>query len=99
MRYAVEILELINKYFNEIPFCFYVYSNSVLEIIVGHLPAQKSYIALFLQCNFDGVLVTRTAASLYCTPVAQIHSIADLVLPSTGLMRKPMRIWGRYMQC
>ena len=50
----------------------------------------KSYMALFLQHNFEEVLVARMAANLSYNPVERFHSIANLGLQSTGLMRRPM---------
>lgn len=60
----------------KIPPCLFVYSDSGLEIKVSNLSVQKSYIALFLQCNFDEVLITRTVFHLsYRNPVARIHAL------------------------
>ena len=67
----------------------YVRSDSGPEI--DNLSVQKLYIGLFLQHNFEEVLIARTAANLSChNPVERVHSIANLGLQSTGLMRKWM---------
>ena len=69
----------------------YVYSEGGPERKTYNLSVQKSYITLFLQHNFEGILIARTAANLsYRNPVEIVHSIANLGLQSIGLMRKPM---------
>lgn len=67
----------------------YVYSDGGPEIKEDNFFEQKFYLVLFLQYNFNEVLIARTIANLfYCNFIERVHSIANLGLQSLGLMRK-----------
>ena len=52
---------------------------------------QKSYKALFLQYNFDEMLIARTTSNTpYRNSVERFYLITNFRLQSIGLMRKPM---------
>ena len=91
MQRAAEIADIMMEHFNKTPLCLFVHSNGDPVRKADNLYVQKAYIALFLQHNFEEILITRTAANLsYRNPVERVHSIANLGLQSTGLTRKPM---------
>ena len=67
----------------------FVYSGGGPERKVDNLSVQKFYIALFLEYNFDEVLIARAATNLsYPNLVERVHSVADLGLQSIGLIGK-----------
>ena len=91
MRYAAEIADVMTEHFEKIPSCLYVYSDSGPEKKTDTLSVQKSYIALFLQNNFEEVLTVRTAANLYYrNAMERVHSIRNLGLQPIGFIRKLM---------
>lgn len=67
----------------------YVHSDGGPEIKEDNFFVQKFYLVLFLQYNFNEVLIARTIANLfYYNFIERVHSIANLGLQSLGLMRK-----------
>ena len=89
MRCDVEIPDVMTEHFHKTRPCLYVYSDGGPE--TDNLSVQKSYIALFLQHNFQEVLIARATANLSDRhPMERVHSIANLGWQSTGLMRKLM---------
>ena len=54
-----------------------------------NLSVQISFIGLFLHHDMDEVLVCRSTAGLSCcNPVERVHTIANLMLQSVGIMRR-----------
>ena len=91
MQCAAEIVDVMTEHFDKTPPCLYVYSDSGPERKTDNLSVQKLYAALFLQHNFEEVLIAQTAANLsYRNPMERLHSITNLGLQAIGLMRKPM---------
>ena len=81
MRCAAEIADVMTEHFDKIPPCLCVYSDGGPETKNDNLPVQKSYIALFLQHNFEEVLVALLAANLsYRNPVERVTSVPNLGL-------------------
>ena len=78
MRCAADVM---TKRFNKTPPCLYLYSDGGPEKKTDNLSVQKLYIALFLQNNFEEVLIARTAANLYYrNPMERVRSITNLGL-------------------
>ena len=91
MRCAAEIAYVMTENFDKTPPYLHVYSGGGPERKTDNLSVQKSYIVLFLQHNFEEILITQTAANLsYRNPVERVNSIANLGLHSIGMVRKPM---------
>ena len=77
MRCDAEIPDVMTEHFPKTRPCLYVYSDGGPE--TDNLSVQKSYIALFLQHNFEEVLIARAAANLsYRNPMERVQSIANL---------------------
>ena len=64
MRCAAMFGKIISQYFNVFPPRIYAYTDGGPERKVDNLPAQKSYISIFLYRDIDERLVVCTAANL-----------------------------------
>ena len=68
-----EIADVMAEHFDKTLPCLYVYSDGGPEKKTHNLSVQKLYIALFLQHNFEEVLIARTAANQsYHNPMERV---------------------------
>ena len=64
MQCTAKIADVMTEHFDKTPPCFFVCSNGGPERKTDNLSVQKSYIAQFLQDNFEEVSIVQTAAIL-----------------------------------
>ena len=65
MQCAAEITDVIIEHFDQTPPCLYAYSDNGPERKTDNLSVQKSNTALFLQYNFEEVLILHERQQIY----------------------------------